>query len=177
MERINDRSVFGQLKVDMWKLGVSTEPDKPQNIASGDFFTGSYPDRAKAHMAILGAPAIGMVNHHPVATFNAGYVRCQRIIHRDVGGSVAHGPDTPIGSGQYGHARTKDLLAKHQPEIGTLMAVIGQGSAGEIPRPFRGIKVCILLDKTILPQSAVKRAGPIGRRGKGGAGTKPAPAR
>ena len=103
-------------------------------------------------MAILGLPAIAVINQHAIATFLAGNDR------RKIGDSVAHA--------FHGARRRRQHIDPHrhrrnrrESNVGAVMALIRQPATAEILRGGAGVVIYILLDIAGLPQVTVCREG------------------
>ena len=86
--------------MDMRELGLTRQTDEAQGIACGHHLPGLDEDAVLGHVAILGFPAVAMVNHHPLATFDIRHIGCVRAALQDIRHPVAGRADRSRGRGQ-----------------------------------------------------------------------------
>ena len=70
------------------KLGVAGQADQSDRLAFRDPIAGFDADAALGHVAVLGVPAIVVVENDPVAAFFPRYFGVANAAHRDVGHAV-----------------------------------------------------------------------------------------
>jgi hypothetical protein len=139
----------------MWKLRLSRKPNLTQHGTRSDGLARDHDNRTILQVAILGLPAILMINHDPVATLPIpnGLGICETLVQGVISDT---GHDARSGSPDRNAALHLDKVP--QPEIDPVMSVIGQAPAVEILPFRRRILIDVILDEAINAQLAVDRA-------------------
>ena len=124
-------------------------PDSPIRPSASPAFTviaGLHRQAALRHVAILGLPAIAVIDHRAVAAFAVVDALAAAFRDRHVLDPVADAQHLAVGRREHLHP---GLLRRHggKADIGAVMALIGQRSALVILRGGRRIAVDIMLDE------------------------------
>ena len=139
--------------MEMRELGQAGQADLPDAVAGPQTVAGPHRDAALRHVAVLGLPAVAVIDHGAVAAFDVLDRILARRRDRDVRHAVADAQHRAGGRGQYVDAR---LLGGHRrdPEIRPVMALIGQSAAPVVPRGGRRVLVDVMLDEAGLADLA-----------------------
>ena len=146
---------------------MSRKSHQPDPVAARNPVALRHRDTAVAQVAILGLPAVAMVDQHAVAALLAVEQIRRRAGEPEVGHAVAQRPDFAVGRRQHRHARPHRGEGIDR-EIGALVAVIGLGPAGEILGPRPGIAVEVVHHEAVVAEGAVDRQAELGLGLQGG---------
>ncbi|KAK1548174.1 hypothetical protein Q3G72_013615 [Acer saccharum] len=155
-ERIDRAVVLAHRQVDVRELGVARQADQPQPRRGAHPLPRLHADAALGEVAILGFPAMAVVDDEAVAAFLVGDGCGAALAHRDVGHAVAHAQHAAGRAGQHGDALVHSRQAG-DAEIGAVMPRIGAATAQIVVRRRGGAGVDIVLHRAIAAQVAGER--------------------
>jgi hypothetical protein len=138
---------------------------RPQHLAGRDLLAFGHKEASLGHVAILGLPPLCMAEDDAVATFEVGHVgRVGPALER-VGHPVAQARDRAGRSGE--DVDAAGLVGQSRDgDVGAVVAVISERSAGGVLRAGAGVMVEQVLQVATLAHGATAgRRGPGRRRG------------
>jgi hypothetical protein len=140
----------------MRDFGLSGQADPAKRRSSLDDLVGHHNDASLFKVAILGTPPIAVVDYQAIAAFLAGYCCPSRNANRNVADAVARA--------QYASSRRRQYrdtilfrLCVDQPDVRTVMIVVGARAAPEIPGRVAAVVIDKVLYETSLPEFACDR--------------------
>jgi hypothetical protein len=139
-------------------LRLSGQADHAKRRSSLDDLVGHHNDASLSKVAILGTPSIAVVDYQAIAALLAGHCCPSRNANRNVADAVARA--------QYASSRRRQYrgtilfgLCVDQPDIRTVMIVVGARAAPEILGRVAAVVIDKVLYETSLPELACDRPG------------------
>ncbi len=132
------------------------ESDLPNWRTSRDLLALFDANRTLAQMAILVAPATGVLDQHPIPTITSSQFRRIRPGLIVIGHAVSHAKHGSCCGGEHIHAFSHRRLVG-KADIRAAMAIITEWTACKVPGTRPGIAIYVLLYHTVLAERAVDR--------------------